>query len=83
MTGTSGPLAEVKVALYAFDGDYWQGVDLESAYTSTDADGEYTLTVPPGDYRVGFNDYEGDYVAEYFDDAPTVEDGTDPDPGRR
>lgn len=76
VTGTSGPLADVEVYLYQFDGDFWQGVDLpdDAGHATTGVNGGYTLTVPPGDYRVGFYEFEGNYVPEFFDDSLTVED---------
>ena len=36
--------------------------------------GSYSLTLPIGDYRIGFSDEDnGNYVQEFYDDQPTVD----------
>ncbi|WP_114327807.1 carboxypeptidase regulatory-like domain-containing protein [Nocardioides currus] len=70
----AAPVDRVYVStLQEVDGE-WDYVDLESASGITDVDGDYSLALPPGDYRFEFQDYEsGHYLGEYYDDAPTVE----------
>ncbi|MBM7517930.1 carboxypeptidase regulatory-like domain-containing protein [Nocardioides nitrophenolicus] len=50
-------------------------------FATTDADGDYTLNAPPGTHRVGFFEpcwgATCRYLAEYYDDAATPEQGTD------
>ena len=44
----------------------------------TGSDGTYDIGgLPTGTYRVGFEDYSGEYVGEYYDDAASVETATD------
>ncbi|MDQ3156850.1 MAG: carboxypeptidase regulatory-like domain-containing protein [Actinomycetota bacterium] len=72
-------LADIDVSIYqefTDDGDtYWDTVN----GTFTNPDGTYDVgTLPPGTYRVGFEDYDsGKYLPEYFDNAATVEDAED------
>jgi 5-hydroxyisourate hydrolase-like protein (transthyretin family) len=72
VTGSGGPLESVEVALYTYNSQdsYWEAFE----YTDTDADGRYSITVAPGNYRVGFEDYYNDHVEEFFDDAADVDD---------
>ena len=48
-------------------------------WATTDADGEYTLKVAAGSYRVGFNLYSTSTsnATEYFDDVKTIDDAKD------
>ena len=84
ITGTvtdqnGNPLPEVLVQLYDLVlGMYGipQWVPINYAYT--DSNGQYDLGgVAPGTYRVGFDDEIGGHIAEFYDDAPEVEDATD------
>ena len=77
VTGPAGaPLSGVDVSAYAFDDDAQEWDAVRSASTSTN--GAYELDrLPPGTYRLRFDDRSGDHVAEYWDDAPTVESATD------
>lgn len=68
------PLREITVSAYeevTEEGStYWGQND---RYDSTDEDGNYRVKVPAGVYRLGFDDYAGDYVPEFFDNVRTVD----------
>lgn len=77
VSGSGGPVESSKVELYQYEADgsgggFWYQTDY---YAFTDVDGAYSLTVPAGDYRVGFDGNSGDYAFEYYQDADTVEEG--------
>ncbi len=73
----AGALEDVYVFArqYNAEDDYWSGIWVD--YTLTDVDGNYSLDLPPGEYRIGFSDSNdgADFVEEYYDDAVTIEDG--------
>ena len=47
-------------------------------YAYGDTSGDYTFTgLTAGDYRVGFFDYMGEFTAEYYDNAATLDVATD------
>lgn len=71
VTGSAGPLGTVSVSAYVLEGGTWMFA--EEGYTSTDENGAYTLSLPPGDYRIGFWDYSGGHVEEFHADSATVE----------
>ena len=60
---------------------------IDQAWTSTAADGTYTLSVGPGSYNIEFRDYAGVYVSGWYSDTgyvpdeasatPVVVDGSD------
>ena len=64
------------MSIYQYDvvDQYWAPVD--DGYTYTDANGDYSFTVPEGNYRLGFADYDGGHVGEYFADVDDVDYGT-------
>lgn len=66
------PLSAISVRAYRWTGSQWNWV----AGTMTDGAGGYDLTLPPGDYALGFEDPSGAYVEEYWNDAPRVETAT-------
>jgi hypothetical protein len=67
------PLANTEVLTYRWDGAAW----LVQGGTSSDEDGGYTIGgLTSGTYRVKFQDYIGEYVPEFYDDAPTLDSGT-------
>ncbi len=71
--GGLAPLANVEALAYRWDGATW----LVQGGTSTDEDGGYTIGgLTSGTYRVKFQDYIGEYVPEFYDDAPTLDSGT-------
>ena len=49
----------------------------EAAYDETDASGSYSLKVPDGTYRIGFTADDQSLQREFWNDKPTVEQGTD------
>ena len=50
-----------------------------SSASSTEDDGTYEVGgLPAGTWQVGFIDHEGNYLTEYYDDAPTSDDAIDP-----
>jgi protocatechuate 3,4-dioxygenase beta subunit len=65
------PAVGVEVTAYSYDAgdDYWYYVD----DASTGATGAYTFDLPEGEYRLGFQDFDGRYVEEFYDNAPDVE----------
>jgi len=66
--------ANVQVTAYRLSGGSWQSV--RSDYT--DSEGLYDINgLTAGTYRVGFQDYYGNYFAEYYDNAPDVASATD------
>ena len=83
VTGPNGSAAVgVHIAAYQLatdaDGDFWQAI----LYTDSDEQGNYRLSgLLPGSYRVGFAvidfDLNGAYVAEAYNNAPTLDDGVD------
>ena len=77
VTGPGGAeLANVSVQAYRFVPEmaYWAPV----VSTSTNADGTYRLGgLASGTYRVGFGNYSGEYVTEYWDDASSVQQAQD------
>ena len=77
VTGPGGAeLANVSVQAYRFAPEmgYWAPV----VSTTTNADGTYRLGgLASGTYRVGFGNYSGEYVTEYWDDASSVQQAQD------
>ena len=68
---THAPLSGAEVDVYDSGGDWL-------ASSVTDGSGDYAITVAPGTYKVGFNDYADDtHVGQFFNDRPTV-DAADP-----
>ena len=64
VSGSGGPVESVEVELYQYEADgegggFWYQTD---DYAFTDVDGDYSLTVPAGDSRVGFDGGFGDYA---------------------
>ena len=74
VTGADGSgLGNVSVQVYvkAAGTDQWQNNVMG---TSTNASGDYDLGgLKPGTYRIGFADWFGGHVAEFWNDAATVE----------
>ena len=57
--------------------DEWFSFGEEFGY-QTEADGSYAIGgLPPGTWRVGFVDHDGNYLSEYYDDVPEFEGSTD------
>ena len=69
------PLGETSVNAFELVSGNWRNV----GWATTDADGEYTLKVAAGSYRVGFNLYSTSTsnATEYFDDVKTIDDAKD------
>lgn len=65
------PASGVEVTVYEYDaeGGYWGYSD----DTSTGGNGAYSLELPEGEYRLGFQDFDGRYVEEFYDNAPDLE----------
>lgn len=74
VTGPAGPIEGVTVELFQYDAvmGYWD----QERETSTNADGTYSVSAAPGDYRVSFTDGSGAHLDEFFENAPTVHDAT-------
>ncbi|WP_205474310.1 carboxypeptidase regulatory-like domain-containing protein [Nocardioides sp. SYSU D00038] len=78
VTGSGAPLPDVTVDVLARvvdqHGDRWEVVD--SVQTATD--GGYAVTgLRAGTYRLGFQDYLGTHLGEWWNDATSVEAATD------
>jgi hypothetical protein len=81
VTGPDGssPLANIAVSVYYWydNGDgsgYWRSM----ASTSTNSNGSYSLGgLPAGTYRVGFDDYNGNYLSEYYNNVSSVGSASD------
>ena len=71
VTSSGVPLDHVDVILWNYNATYgyWQ----QSPYRDNTVDGAYTITAPEGSYRIGFDDYSGAAVDEFFDNAPEVD----------
>jgi 5-hydroxyisourate hydrolase-like protein (transthyretin family) len=65
-----GALTSGQVTAYAVDGNY-------AGSTSIDSKGAYALTaLTPGDYKVEFSTWQGNALAEWWDDKPDRESAT-------
>lgn len=66
-------LGDIEVAYYVNYDGYWDG----GRGTWTDELGYYDIGgLPTGTYRIGFEDYSGDYLREYYNDVITLDAGT-------
>lgn len=73
VTGGGGPLENVYVGAYLAS----SGVCCEYAVgTGTDANGDYVLSVPPGDYKLMFYPMDGEFTAEWWNNAADYESAT-------
>ena len=64
------PLRGINVEIYPYEGSDW-AYDEPYAWIGTDSAGAYTLRgLEPGIYRVIFRDSSGQYLDEYYDNAP-------------
>lgn len=72
VSGAGGDLDNVRVTLYQREEGYdsWEETG-DSVYAETD--GSWSMTVPAGDYRVGFEDYSDHFAEEYYNDADEVD----------
>ena len=67
------PVDNISVAAYWYDGLYWQW----RSYSQTDSNGQYDvggLTI--GQHVLFFSDQNGRYLAEYYDNANSLDTGT-------
>ena len=69
------PLEGIQATAYRWSGSSW--LWWESGITDTS--GDYLIGgLPAGTYRVVFNDWAyGDYISEFYDDAPDLDSATD------
>jgi hypothetical protein len=79
VTGSDGTtlLQDIQATAYRWNDSvaYWEWMQLRSY---TDDNGEYTIgSLPAGTYRVQFGDWNGDYLSEFYDNAPDLDSGTD------
>ena len=81
VTGTVSGVSDldlwgVRVTAYSWDPEegYWTSVHS----VGVSPDGSYELGgLSAGTYRLGFDDWSGDYAPEYFDDVATIEAAAD------
>lgn len=78
VTGGGGPLADVEVTAYkqVIDGEdvWWDMV----SWAWTAADGTYDLDgLVAGTYRVEFDDFNGEFIGEYYNNAADLEAAQD------
>ncbi|MDO8987133.1 MAG: carboxypeptidase-like regulatory domain-containing protein, partial [Coriobacteriia bacterium] len=67
-------LEDIEVRAYSYSKDW--GWDWAWSSTS-DPDGLYDIAgLPTGTYRIGFEDYNGNYLGEYYDNATSLEAAT-------
>lgn len=60
------PLSSINVEAYKFNGSWWEQMD--TAFT--DGSGQYQLSgLDAGNYRVYFQDWNGDYISEWYDNV--------------
>src|SRR5687768_14450796 len=55
------PGVEVPIFQYNDDDMYWEAVE----YVDTDVNGAWSVSLPEGGYRLGFDDYRGAHIGEY------------------
>lgn len=73
VTGDGEPLENVYVGAYSATA----GVCCEYvAGTGTNEDGEYTLSVPAGDYKLMFYPWDGEFTAEWWNNATDYDTAT-------
>lgn len=66
VTNTSGsPLGGKSVVVYDTAGDFVTS-------DQTDSGGDYSIPLGLGSYRIGFHDWGGTYISEYWDNAATL-----------
>ena len=70
--GGGGDLSDVDVEVYRLEEGDWRWFD----DTSTAPDGTWSIPVPAGEYRVGFEDNTDVYAAEFYNNADTVEEAS-------
>jgi hypothetical protein len=75
VSGPDGPLQGIIVSAYRKvvdeDGTSWQSFQ---RYASTDEGGSYAIDdLPAGTYRIGFVDYDGNFVEEFYNDKAAVD----------
>jgi hypothetical protein len=75
VSGPEGALQGIVVSAYRKvvdeDGTSWQSFQ---RYDVTDEDGSYAIDdLPAGTYRIGFVDYDGNFVEEFYNDKAAVD----------
>ena len=72
VTGSGSSLSGAEVTVYEYnDIDmYWEPIE----YLETNAEGDYSVVLPEGSYRVGFDDNYFDHISEFHVDAAEVRD---------
>ncbi|NBB92594.1 MAG: hypothetical protein GVY32_05430 [Gammaproteobacteria bacterium] len=70
--GSGTPLNDIEVSLYRWTGLEWAF----KQFVETPSDGSYAFTdLDPGDYRLLFRDWSGDYAFQYWPGGATLEAG--------
>lgn len=73
VTGPQGPLQDIVASAYRKVVDNgvtrWEEFN---RYDVTGEDGRYSIDLPAGSYRIGFDDQSDAYASEFFDDQPSV-----------
>lgn len=74
VTASGVPLNTVAVSAYYLDDGSWRYFSAPAGFT--DGNGNYSLSLPPGAYRIGFDEFTDVHVDEFYNDVLDVEDGT-------
>ncbi len=68
------PLSDIEICTYIFTGSNWEWLRC----VTSDANGEYDIGgLDSGAYRLGFVDYGGDYLTEFYSNAADVNGAAD------
>ncbi len=74
---TLDPL-HVEIAMYQLTSEGWVETRFQTFKFLTDQFGRFDLAgLPPGTYRIGFEPFAYEYVPEFWNDAPDLEDAQD------
>ena len=70
---SSNPIFNIRIDAYDSGGNLVNSGGGISGSTSTSFDGTYTVSgLPPGDYRLRFRNFFGNFAPEYYDDKPDL-----------
>ncbi len=67
---TNNPISGMSVDAFTSDTDQWVNFGV------TNANGAYSITVPPGSYRVGVSTFGSNFLPEFYNNATTSDKAT-------